>query len=348
MEDELQRYVEYLQRALLSDGSAQIHDPQLFRGWVEKNRQQLIHISEDSGGGAFVVDELERQLAAFSPSSSFDSFSAQAIFNPLLESVLRAAQTVHCAPQREIIFANSTDIAPSPAVRPSPDKHLLFVGAGTFAFCNYWAKAVAEIVEVFRKQMGGVGMTQDLLLCCCAINPAPFLNACRLTLYCRHHESSVGYGIVPIAAEAAAYRNVLLQAMETFVIAHEVAHCFIEECRASQLLSAPEEEYLCDEYALLISRVIANAAEEWSMFSGAGGYLFLRLAAVCFPETGARSGVPSASHPTSQDRSIRLVELVSKHTDVEQRDSVLAYLNDLDACCSTLEYLLKSLNVNRI
>ncbi len=130
MDEELQRYIEYLQRSLLSPGSELAHDTAAFRQWVTNNRARLDSIAQLSGGTAETVDALERPLAHYAPRSIFDSFTASAIFGPILETVLDAAREANLAPQRQILFANSTDLSASAAARPSSGEHLLFAGVG--------------------------------------------------------------------------------------------------------------------------------------------------------------------------------------------------------------------------
>jgi hypothetical protein len=137
VDEELQRYIEYLQKSLLSPGSEPAHDTAGFRQWVATNRHRLESITQLSGGTAEAVDELERELARYAPRSVFDSFTASAIFGPILRRVLAAASGANLAPRRPIRFANSTDVSVSAAARPSSGEHLLFAGVGTSAFCNY-------------------------------------------------------------------------------------------------------------------------------------------------------------------------------------------------------------------
>jgi phage baseplate assembly protein W len=91
LDDELQRYIEYLQRILSTPGFERAHDTTSFRAWVENNRPQLEAIAQLSGGSSATADEMEMALALYEPRSQFDSFTAEAIFGPILATVLSAA-----------------------------------------------------------------------------------------------------------------------------------------------------------------------------------------------------------------------------------------------------------------
>ncbi len=119
LDDELQRYIEYLQRILSTPtpGFERMHDTTSFRAWVENNRPQLEAIAQLSGGSSATADEMEMALALYEPRSQFDSFTAEAIFGPILATVLSAAAQQGLAPRRPILFANSTDASASAASR---------------------------------------------------------------------------------------------------------------------------------------------------------------------------------------------------------------------------------------
>ena len=340
LDPELRRYIDYLQRNLLSEGSEAAHDPTRYMTWISANRGRLIEIASNSGASADLVDEMEAQLAEHKPMSSFDSVVARSIFQPMVDDVLLASEALGMRPQRPVIFANSTDVGPSAAARPSSGEHLLFAGAGTFAFCNYWAKLIAQISVQFHAQFGGLRMTRDRLLKSAAMERGPFVDACRLVLYCGQAGSAIGFGEVVTSVPSNAFRMELLCAMELFVVAHEVGHCFVEERRGPEHPVGPEEELTCDAYALAISRSVGNTRNNWSAFCGAGGVLTLRTTDLCFPHHDGIAPNPLLGpHPVSARRISSLERLVNRFTDSDQVTQSEMYLRELHEIVDVVSYL---------
>lgn len=342
MDEELQRYIEYLQRGLLSPGSGPAHDTAAFQRWVVNNRARLESIAQLSGGTAETVDELERELAQYAPRSVFDSFTATAIFGPILERVLDAAREAKLVPSRPTLFANSTDVSASAAARPSSGEHLLFAGVGTYAFCNYWAKVTTRIAAAFHAKFGGEPMTAARLGEVLAAQPRLAVEAVKLALHCKFTGSAVGYGEMPGSAATTTFRLELLRAMETFVIGHEVGHCYLEERREGQEPAPVTEEFACDLYALAISRTVGNRDDSWIAFNGAGAYVFLRVAAICAPLMGGARSATESTHPPSKARAeaIRVASIMNMAAD--QKDGVVAYLHDLEVMCNEIESLTEA------
>jgi hypothetical protein len=131
MDSELQRYIEYLQRGLLTPGSEALHDTNTVRQLALIHRASLTDIAHRAGGNAETVEEFDRQLAQYSPQSVFDSFAARLIFQPMLHTIASAAKEFNVAPQRPVVFANSTHLSAGAMARPSAGEHLLFAGTGT-------------------------------------------------------------------------------------------------------------------------------------------------------------------------------------------------------------------------
>jgi len=340
VDQETQRYIEYLQHKLLSPGSELAHDTTAFREWVANNRARLEGIAQLSGGTAETVDELERKLAQYAPHSVFDSFTAREIFGPILERVLSTARAANLAPQRKILFANSTDISASAAARPSSAEHMIFVGAGTYAFCNYWAKIVARISAAFHTMFGGVAMTAPRLHEVFSSTEQLIIDAVKLALYCKHVGSAVGFGVMDGSQPTAAFRLELLRAMETFIVAHEVGHCYFEERRQGQQSARPAEEFACDLYALAVSRAIGNQFDSWIAFNGAGAYVFLRVAAICRPIAEGAHSAGESTHPASKERAEVIRGASIANTAPDQREAIVAYLGDFQAMCDEVENMV--------
>jgi hypothetical protein len=347
LEGELRRYISHLQLQMLSHGSEDVHDPVVFSAWRKANREKLIQTARFAGGTAEMVDLISVQADRHLAPSKLESFSAHAIFGPILETVLSASERLTLRPRRPVLHANSTDIGASPSVLPSPvAEHLIFAGAGTFSFCNYWAKVVTHIAQQFHAHHGSAAMTQDRLLASCARDHRHFLEACKLTAYCRTTGSAVGFGVMPSTAEAASFRMTLVRAMELFAVAHEVGHCYLEERADSSSAFAISDEFTCDAYALTVSRSVANASNDWCAFTGAGGLLLLTLAGICFPERQS-AGIHS-SHPTIVSRVENLRRLIENNTATDQLEPTLSYLLDLGVICAVIGFLCDQVDWQRM
>lgn len=320
---------------MLSEGSEAVHDPVVFSAWRKENREKLVQAAQLSGGTAKMVDFIGAQADQHASPSKFESFSAHAIFGPILEMALSKSEQLTLRPRRPVLLANSTDIGVSPRVLPSPvAEHLVFAGAGTFSFCNYWAKVVTHIAQQFHAQHGPVAMTQDRLLASCARDHRHFLEACKLAAYCRTTGSAVGFGVMPSRPVAARYRMTLVRAMELFALAHEVGHCYLEERADNSSVVNASDEFFCDAYALTVSRA---ASSDWCAFTGAGGMLLLMLAGICFPHR--QPAECHSSHPTIDSRVENLCDLVKDNTAADQREFTLSYLLDLKCICAVVSLL---------
>ncbi|WP_144289877.1 hypothetical protein [Ideonella sp. A 288] len=341
IDPELQRYIAHLQEHLLTDGSEAVHDPSIYRAWVKANRPRQVAIAQASGLPVEAAENIESRLDQHQPVSKYDSGPANAIFGPILEAVLTTAERLGLRPERPVLLANSTDISMTPLSRPSAGEHLIFAGAGTFAFCNFWSKIVAQIARQFHEHFRGAIMTPDRLLESCARDRRIFLEAGKLIAYCRLNGTAVSFGVLWPTPESNAYRIELLYAMESFAIAHEVGHCFLEEQNPGASGLCPEDEYTCDAYALNITRHLGDAHSNWSAFAGAGALLFFLLADLCQVRTTA-SASPAAGHPHVTGRLEALVGLATQYLDLDERTRVVSYLGELSALLEVLSTLAGS------
>jgi hypothetical protein len=349
MDSELQRYIEYLQQGLLTPGSEASHDSNTVRQLALIHRARLTDIAHRAGGGAAIVEEFDRQLAQYSPASVFDSFAARMIFQPILHAITAAAKEVDAAPQRPVVLANSTHISAGAMARPSTGEHLLFAGAGTFTFINQWAKLIGLITCKFHQRYPATSMTFDLLreffggadvgLGCDAV---------MLARHCRFTGSAVGSGDIETSSEIAPFRHQLNEAMYGFVVGHEVGHCYFQEqCEIGLGLTSVEEEAACDRYALAISRVRANHDGNWIAFTGAGAYLFLRLAAICQPLVELKRAESERTHPASVDRAEAIPAISIENTTRRQRRAVRARIAEFAAFADIIEIAVAALSEER-
>jgi hypothetical protein len=85
------------------------------------------------------------ELLTFRPKTPHDSFDANGIFGGILADVVATARAINIDVRRPLVLATSTDVAPTPAARPTDGTHMIFAGPGLSMFCNYWGKVVARI-----------------------------------------------------------------------------------------------------------------------------------------------------------------------------------------------------------
>lgn len=331
--DELQRYIEHLQRQMRTEWADTVLNRHsgTDRGISDEKLQK---VAADVGGGHELAQEAAKYLSSESHTDSdYDSPVARRIFSPLLEKVLSAAAKLGLGLSREVILANSTDAHPTSSSVPSSHKHLLFAGAGTYAFCNYWAKVVANVALACNEEFGGVAMTRSRLRRLWHRDVDLIATPLRLAVYCRLLGSVIGFGRLPTTPAVTGFRVELLSAMETFAVAHEIGHCFLEEREPNRPQSA-NDELLCDAYGFAITRSIGSTSDNWSMTSGAAAYTFLRAASVSLPNPSPKG---NSSHPASEVRAAAVFELATAGMSRRRGGPIRRYLREIDALFAEIE-----------
>lgn len=314
MEPELVRYLEHLQTNMATGQAQHTRDPAAFLDWLRENRTRFIAFSA-AARDAELMDELERQLSAYTPATRFDSPSSALIFEPILSQVLKAAKMKARKPNRKIIFANSTDVSPSPLSVPSEGDHLIFFGAGTFAFCNYWAKLVTWLVLIHQSISGVIPMSSDSVQQVWERAPEFKKAVAHFIAYCRAEGTAVGYGTMQAPQPLGEFRMELLDAMEYFAVAHEVGHCYeLEQGR----VGTKDEELRCDLYALDICREAGRENQNWSTHCGAGALLLLAAANIC---RDIPVSIGSKSHPDLSARRDQIMKAAAYSTMKSSMDS---------------------------
>ena len=147
--DDADWYRRALQRSLLTEGWEAAFDYDRLREWVQTNREVLRASARATLGDAAsaCMDEYQSVVESFFPRSEYDLPETEAIFRPLLDAVVDTARVIGLRLVREVELVTSTSVSPTPFARPTTGTHQLFIGSGTSAFCNYWAKAYTEIVK---------------------------------------------------------------------------------------------------------------------------------------------------------------------------------------------------------
>lgn len=353
------RYQEYLQDSLLPEGWESVFDHQHMSEWVRANQAKLGDIAK-SNLGSFDPDTVtyfSRTIESFIPKSKYDLADTQAIFRPLFDDILTIAGKLGVRPIREVELVTSTSISPTPFARPTAGTHQLFVGLGTSAFCNYWAKAYTAIIKTLasRNAETPVSSYEDLFSRLKA-DPSGVILAARLSLFSSMFGTLLYFGEVRQPADYFRDRMQLVQAMEVFILAHEYTHIYVEE----NSITFDDEyglEYYCDVVGLRISREWGSKNDIWPAFCWIGGLLFFRgieimekSAEILFrakiqtalPQHHSPHGNDaSTSHPPTAERIKRLIELTIDQSDDDQRDEVKNYLMEYDLISSSInKYIL--------
>lgn len=329
VDPELARYIEYLQKQLLTPDSEAAHDHERFREWCSAGRERLLELLPSNGlDRELLVDEYQASANAFRPDTRFESFSAHGIFEPLLKEILETAKSLGLPPKRPVVLATSTDLSATPASRPSSADHLLFAGLGTYNFCNYWAKAFTSLIMAIAASGDHpVPITRETIRTAVTKQPETMLTAVKLALYHRYMGTTAGFGVIRQPDDHFGFRIELLYAMELFVVAHEVGHFYFEKKKTSagETSLSKSEELACDLYALTLSRHCSSGQKSWLAFTAGGALLFFRAVAM---STNAKS--PSEStHPSPSERIDNLLHAVFTNTVSDQLPAVQAYLAEL-------------------
>jgi hypothetical protein len=366
--DDLHRYIESLQRQLMTPGWEDFFDPQLMKAWLVKNGDKLnVYSASQYDGTTSPAARLEELVNSFQPKTAFDSPQTQAIFEPILEEVKRAAKDMNIQVQRPIQIVTSTSAGVSPATRPTGGNapHFLFVGLGTSSFCNYWAKAFTAIVKALAKPNPSRRFTQaEEVEAVLKSDPSGVVLAGRLALAYGVYGSLIGFGQVNEPADYWPYREQVLNSMEVFVVAHEFAHLIADEQlpQFSGLLDAVTSrklEYFCDELALQISRRYANHADNLLSFVGLGGVLLFRameLSEYALARISAMNGRPKvvstalrrsaledSAYPTLTERIDRIKFLAVSTTPDDQRQLVVDFVMEYDLIATYLVHFLQEI-----
>lgn len=318
------RYVQYLQEQLLSDDHWR---PVLDRLRVQPPPSIPAQV-RDVG-----LREMLQRWSSFEPSTRYDLPATHAIFQPILDDVAVAAATIGVLPVANTRLATSTEMAAGPISRPGTGGHLLFVGPGTSAFCNYWAKVIAWHLDSLAQAIGhrpiaGRAETRVAL----RLDARPLEFALKLALRYARDASVVGFGTIDLPETANGVRNELLTGMETFALAHEYSH-FVAEERLPEL-SGRDLEVFCDRLGLQLARNAPSQQANWSNFVGAGAIAFFAASKFCLEVEAIGFGRPAISrdsHPLLPDRIASVVKSVAQTTSPDQLANVNAYVDDFVA-----------------
>ncbi|HEY4358754.1 MAG TPA: hypothetical protein VGN16_23605 [Acidobacteriaceae bacterium] len=349
MTDEDIRYITYRQSQLLDEDWKSIFDPAKWRAWAEQNIEQFRALIEQSStvGRSSIIGHLEDFLS-FGPDTVYELPTSRAIFAPIFEEVEMAAERIGLKPIRVVRLFTSTGIDASPSAFPTSADHMLFVGLGTSSFCNYWAKCITVLIMAIHPSIGMRRMEKAEDVESVFRNaPHGLLLATRLVLYYATFGTVIGFGEVKQPPECLAYRVQLLDAMETFAIAHEYAHFVAEERlpEFSGVLDSAQSQKLelfCDRLGLSISRESGSVVDNYLTFAGVGALVTFRVMQMC--DTARKligesfrpiSGITgsdrsTSSHPEYEDRIQLLKGTLCENTALDQRDQLESIVEEYD------------------
>lgn len=254
------RYLEYFQKTLVHEGTQDFLAEQ--KRWFELNRSRLASefaaLAEAQGK---VVPALDNPFLTHQDQTEHDSVFTRQIFSPILSKALQVSAKLGYPIRRPVVLANAPSVVVTPAGLPSSDSHMLFIGQGTFSFCNYWAKVFASIfyrAGIVSKE----GACGDAVLTAISADSA-MLQAVRLVLRYVRSESLVGFGEFSQEKHLFHLRMLLVTATETFVVGHELAHFFLQE-QYPELNGIPpgktlrEVELICDAIGFAICSAVGE------------------------------------------------------------------------------------------
>jgi hypothetical protein len=357
MMDDSDRYREALQKSLVSDGWEQAFDHGRLKEWLAKNEDRLrLNARALLGESDDAHVAYCKAIEDFVPKNRYDLPSTEGIFRPILEGVIQCAASIGLKPTRDVELVTSTSISPTPFARPTTTTHQLFIGLGTSAFCNYWAKAYTAIVKAiaasgppFEKITEASQLRTHL-----ARDPRALILSARLSLYYAATGTVLGFGEVEQPRDHFAERMQLLQSMEIFAVAHEYAHFLADERGLSFVDETGEPapigiEYFCDAIGLQISREWGSKNDNWFAFAGVGGLAFFRAIETCTNcanavamrsaapvDTAMRSAGNAISHPPASERALTLIKRSIDTTAVDQRKAVESFLGEYDLICTAI------------
>jgi hypothetical protein len=305
---EHQRYISYFQSQLVREGSEAFWREQ--QDWFDRNRAVIaeifLQISNTREGTAAVIAE---RIIAHQDQGEYDNFFARLIFEPLVSKALDLCQECGFPLRYRVSVVNSPAPEASPATLPSSAEHVLFMGQGTLAFCNYWSKifssAMAEIGELPPEEH----KSPEAIICKLKQGRV-LVDASRLSLHYAYFDSLLGFGQVEQPKELEGFRVLLVNAMEIFIVGHEIGHLLGHEMHPETLGIPPGKdskahELECDFAGLTISTAYGVRENNAFAFQLIGALLFFyalrtcdQVKAILFDE----SPIESNSHPSHEER----------------------------------------------
>ena len=343
---ERQRYVEYFQRQLVREGSDAFWQGQ--KAWFDQNRsaiaEQYRQISKSRDGEAAALAD---SVLAHQDQGEYDNFFAHQIFEPLVRKALDICHEVGLPLRNPVRLVNSPGLEPSPAALPSSAEHALFVGQGTFAFCNYWSK-------VFSSAMAAIGMlspeqhkSPEAILTKLK-QGSVLVDATRLAVRYTYSDSLLGFGRLEQPKDLTGFRVLLVNAMEIFVVGHEIGHLIGHEARPQTQgippgADAKSHELECDAVGLTISTAYGVREKNAFAFQLIGPLLFFYALRICDQVKAIlldEAATPSDSHPSHEERFRFTLDFLNEAGAHESIKESVRFALDVAMCVGSQAQLI--------
>jgi hypothetical protein len=335
-EDDDQRYVEYLQRQLLREGTEEFIREQA--SYLDSRRGEVAEIFKNTATATSEPpSKWQTGVLSFERKSHLDCFYSENIFNPLLEKALAICQKAGIEPANPIRFVNSPGLEPTAAALSSNDSHMLFAGQGTFSFCNYWSKIFSEALFEAAVTTHELKKWDPMVFLGRIRKTSIIQTATKLAVWYALHDTLVGYGKLEQEKRFTSLRVLLLCAMEIFVVGHEVSHfCHYEAYPETNGL-APEQsdkdlELNCDGIGLAVCTAYGTEEDNTFASNFIGPLILLYSIHLCEKVKEIITDKPrqhSNSHPSINERINNIFKFAKA---AEVHPDVLAIMKDsLDA-----------------
>jgi len=340
--EELNRFIDYLQSQLVRNGSEVF----LEKRWFADNRERLAaemgDLARDEGD---IFKRLEHDILSHRDQTSHDFFYTHQIFSPLLEKTLNICKQAGLSPVRPVVLANSPNVEPSPAAWPSTHSHILFIGPGTYSFCNYWAKVISTTqykISQLQEEQRAAEQIETMLT-----NETIPVDAIKLVLHYALVGSLLGYGKLKQNDLLMGLRVQLLTAMEVFIVAHEVTHFVLHEQFSESGGIRPgstalEMEQTCDAMGLAVCAAYGSEEDNIYAFDFMGPILFFYSLQLCQEGQNILLGYSppkSTTHPTCEERIAFTFEFAKKS---KVREVTLRNMKDAVIMMEALGHLVKA------
>lgn len=340
--NEQQRYLNYLQKQLIQENSEPVLEEK--KQWfIQFRKDYLSALKNNKIKSHNQIRLIEENLISHQDKTENDCFFASNIFGPLLDDLLILFKEAEIAPKNPVEFANSPSLSPSPTVYPSEGTHYLFAGEGTFCYCNYWAKIFSSLLDKISSKPSSILSKEQLNKDLAGLPTVK--RAKELSVYFSIYGSLIGFGKVKQEENNLGVRVLLLQAMEAFVISHEIAHFSMHEIYPETGGVAEDEsekdlESNCDTLGLAISTAYGNKKENPYAFQFLGALVFFYSLKISYAVKEVIFGCKpekSDSHPTLDERIDSVFLFAS---EVSQQSLLITNMNEIKIIAEVLENLV--------
>lgn len=350
-ENEIHRYIEYLQGKLFTPDTEAVVDQSSFLAWLKSNvnfdkRMMSSYPGTYSSG---LIAEFESKAQDFKPSTNYETYFASAIFDPILNEVVNICSGMGLKLKGNLSIANSTSSYPSPVSRPADGSHVLFIGAGTSTFCNYWAKALSALIYELSLCASDRFTDVEVVSKHLKANLPLLKLPVSLALYQALAGTVFGFGEVSEQKQYTSYRIQLLDAMEVFSVAHEYCHFLAEErFEKYRGILTPEMtqelERFCDTLGMAICQKYGEKNDNFLAFSGAGPMLLfrcMRLVDVVADKFSIDRPQIEDTHPDHLHRIVDIEKQSLRGVHEDQKELVRNYCSEIRVICDSIEKVIQ-------